>query len=126
VSVDSVDGALIVGSPVLVRRRHRWLHYRSASSWWIGRRTFDGRQWDGTQPVVGPVNSARDGGMFVVAWRRDGVAPYQPDSTIILDVTIRRTIPDGGVSSTTSRMPLSGNESSAGRPTPDGWSRNVP
>jgi len=126
VTVDSIPGALVVGAPVLVRRRQRWLHYRSASAWWIGRRSFDGRQWDGTQPVVGPVNSPHDGGMFVMAWRRDGAAPDQPDSTIILDVTIRRTIPDGGVSSTTSRMPLSGNESSAERPTPDGWSRNVP
>lgn len=117
-TVDSIPGELIAGTPVLVRRRHRWVHYRSAGSWWIGRRTFDGRLWDGTQPVIGPVNSARDGGMQVVAWRQDAMATAHPDSTMLLDVTIRGAIPVGADVRATHRIPVIGNDYSVVRSAP--------
>lgn len=71
-------------APVSVHRLVRYRHYRSADGWWLGRQAWDGVQWDGVQPVAGPLLPPAIGGVRVSARGRDGsvitLAPATADS----------------------------------------------
>lgn len=120
VTVDSIDHDLLPGGPVLVRRRQRYLQYRSGSAWWIGRRTFDGASWDGTQPVAGPVDSPRDHGMTMVPGWRQGTDSGDVDALILMDIAMRRALPGGATVRMGARVPIVGGSSPA-RATMGSW-----
>lgn len=89
---------LLHGAPVSVHRLARYRHYRSADGWWLGRQSWDGVQWDGVQPVAGPLLTPALGGVRVSALADDGsaiaIAPTTPDSVrqriALLRVALRR------------------------------------
>jgi type II secretory pathway pseudopilin PulG len=86
-----------IGTPLLVKRTVRYEHYRSGSSWWLGRRSRDGMGWDGLQPVVGPLSSPAGGGVAVRAHSASGapvataeqLADSVAQSIAALDITFR-------------------------------------
>jgi hypothetical protein len=67
-----------IGTPLLVTREVRYEHYRSGSTWWLGRRSRDGMGWDGLQPVVGPLSSPVGGGLVLRAHSANGTAVATP------------------------------------------------
>lgn len=81
--------ALTVGFPVSLRRDVQWLHYRSGTSWWLGRRARDGGSWETTQPVAGPLLSVAAAGMRVQALASNGSATAIADSVALLRVVLR-------------------------------------
>lgn len=79
---------LAAGTPVLVQREVRYEHYRSGSSWWLGRRSRDGRNWEGIQPVAGPLLPPAQRGMEVTALGAGGV-PVATDSVAAIRLLLR-------------------------------------
>lgn len=80
---------LTVGYPVSVRRDVQWLHYKSGTQWWLGRRARDGGAWETTQPVAGPLLSAAAAGMRVRALGAHGSITALADSVSLLHVVVR-------------------------------------
>lgn len=78
---DSVP-SLMTGTPVTVHRQVRYRHYRSGSSWWLGRQTRDGSLWESIQPVAGPLRPA-GAGVRIAA--RDGAGAMVPVSSGVPD-----------------------------------------
>lgn len=60
------------GTAVSVHRDVRYRHYRSGSSWWLGRQSRDGALWESLQPVAGPLMSPADRGLQLEARSVDG------------------------------------------------------
>lgn len=79
---------LAAGTPVLVQREVRYEHYRSGSSWWLGRRTRDGHSWEGIQPVAGPLLPPISRGMEVTPLDARG-GPALTDSAASIRVLFR-------------------------------------
>lgn len=81
---DSSHG-LAVGTPVSLHREVRYRHYRSGSTWWLGRQAWDGTGWETVQPVAGPLRAPASGVVTVRA--RDqhdqplAIGLATPDST---------------------------------------------
>ncbi|AMW05444.1 hypothetical protein GEMMAAP_12790 [Gemmatimonas phototrophica] len=78
-----------IGTPLLLTREVRFEHYRSGSTWWLGRRSRDGAGWDGLQPVVGPLSSPMGGGLMLRAHSANGAAVATP---VPLQDSVARTI----------------------------------
>lgn len=58
---------LLNQAPLRFQRRSAYTHYRSGSSWWLGRKSRSTSGWDVVQPVAGPLLSHAAGGMLVQA-----------------------------------------------------------
>lgn len=92
---DSISRAM--RGPLAWYREVRYRHYRSGTSWWLGRQTFDGRQWDGVQPVAGPFLGAVEHGLQMEARDVAGapvtITEATPDSVrqraVLLAITLR-------------------------------------
>ncbi len=91
---------LAAGTPLLVQREVRYEHYRSGTSWWLGRRTRDGHAWEGIQPVAGPLLPPAHRGMEVTALDAQG-GPTLMDSAASIRLLLR--IPQRGPSSPAAR-----------------------
>lgn len=91
---------LTIGYPAALRRDVQWLHYKSGTSWWLGRRARDGGAWETTQPVAGPLLSAAAAGMRVQALAPNGSATARADSVSLFRILLRmprRLATRGGV-----------------------------
>ncbi len=62
---DPSSSAVVVGSPVALRRRTRFSLYRSGTAWFLGKRARVGGVWDVVQPVAGPLLSPSQRGLTV-------------------------------------------------------------
>ena len=98
-----------IGTPLLVTREVRFEHYRSGSTWWLGRRSRDGAGWDGLQPVVGPLASPVGGGLMLRAYSANGTAVATP---VPLQDSVARKI--AGIDLTV-RMPRRMGQDNGGR-----------
>lgn len=105
VTVDSIP-VVLPGSPVLVRRRTRWVHYRSGDDWWIGQRRWSGRVWDPPQPIAGPMASARETGVAIRAWRRPSGGHPSADPAVMLEVMVRQHLPGAAMATGLTLLPL--------------------
>lgn len=115
----AVPATVQVGAPVRVLRRRRYALYRAGDGlWYLGLREWDAGGWEGVQPLAGPFDALRDGGMRVTVRDRVGVArvagapmPSGAEVEVRLQATRRRggaawrdsvrvvvrTLGDGGV-----------------------------
>lgn len=71
VLVDSLEQGA-AGTPVSLHRDVRYRHYRSGSTWWLGRQSRDGDTWETIQPVAGPLRAPANGGVSLTARAPDG------------------------------------------------------
>ena len=83
--IDQVlTAAPTVGTPVRVTRRTRYSLYRATDGdWYIGRRTLGRGGWDVVQPVDGPMQSARAGGLILQAYDTTGAPLADGDSPVV-------------------------------------------
>jgi len=70
---DSLSRIPTPGTPLSLRRRVQYAHYRSGTQWFLGRRSWTGIAWDVIQPVAGPLHSAAAAGMRVSGYGSDGL-----------------------------------------------------
>ena len=81
---DTVTTLVAVGTPVRVTRRTRYSLYRATDGdWYIGRRTLGRGGWDVIQPVDGPMQSARAGGLKLQAYDTTGAPLADGESRVI-------------------------------------------
>lgn len=81
------------GSPLLVQRLTRYVHYRSGAAWWLGRRTRSSSGWEVVQPVFGPLASPAHGGMRLAMRAHSGAAVASPESAAVLSIGLRTAAP---------------------------------
>lgn len=74
----------LYGTTVSVHRDVRFRHYSSGGLWWMGRQSRIGGQWDGLQPVAGPLVTPAQRGLEIEArdaqGRSDVINLTTPDS----------------------------------------------
>ncbi|MCA0377221.1 MAG: hypothetical protein LCH84_16385 [Gemmatimonadetes bacterium] len=89
VPIHGAAPAALVGMPATLHRDTQWLHYRSGTAWWLGKRARDRGGWETVQPVAGPLLSAAAGGMRIQALDASAQPTAHADSVTLLQVTWR-------------------------------------
>lgn len=63
---DTLPQAVMLGTPIRVTRRTRLALYQASDgAWYLGRTSWNGSGWDVIQPVAGPLQSPRNGGLHI-------------------------------------------------------------
>ncbi|GAB1344610.1 hypothetical protein [Gemmatimonas sp.] len=94
-----------LGTIVSVHRDVRFRHYSSGGQWWMGRQSRIGGQWEGLQPVAGPLVAPAQRGLGVQARDAQGqaeaISSATPDSIraraigLAIDIRMRRRVREG-------------------------------
>lgn len=82
---------VVVGAPVVIKRRTRYSLYRSGRSWFLGRRTHTGLGWEIMQPVAGPFLSSASGGMSVSPLDQRGIPTAVLRNVAAIRISLRST-----------------------------------
>ncbi len=91
--VDTLPADAAVGTPVRLHRRTRYLLYRSASQWYLGRRELGPAGWDVVQPVAGPLRSTTARGLFIsVRDTRDNLLAPGDTTAALVRIELRAPI----------------------------------
>lgn len=87
---------LAVGGAVSAHRQTRYSLYRSATAWFLGKRTRNSGAWDVIQPVAGPLVSPGQGGMRVYALDAGGLVTTTLATAAAIRVELRADRPSDG------------------------------
>lgn len=79
--VDTLPTDVAAGSPVRITRRIHYALYQSGPDWFLGRRELAPSGWSITQPVAGPLLSARGLGLVIKLRSTNGATLLSGDTT---------------------------------------------
>ena len=79
--VDTLPTGIAAGTPVRITRRIHYALYQSGPDWFLGRRELSPAGWDITQPVAGPLLSARAFGIVIKLRNAAGATLLPGDTT---------------------------------------------
>lgn len=80
---------VMVGSPVVIKRRTRYSLYRSGSNWFLGRRTHTGSGWEVVQPVAGPFLSSVISGPTILPLDHRGTPTVVLSNVAAIRISLR-------------------------------------